>query len=311
MKTRTIVSKKLLILLPLMVISFYFTASKAKVETGEELSSGTPITVAEIQSSSLTQYLDLNGTTTFIKKEVVRTTVQGFVTKTLKNIGDAINGGDILFLIKTREAEATEKFADSTASGKFSGIIQIRAKSKGILTQLNHNTGDFVTDAEQLAVVSNPSSIEVLLNVPYQNASQIRLNSACTLVLPDAKKIPATVSKIIPSVDATSQTQTFLIHAEGISTLPENLNLTIRIPVKTVSNALVVPKGALLCDETQENFWIMSLLNDSLAVKTIVTRGIENDSIVQILAPGLTSGQKIIHDGAYGLPDTAKVVIRK
>ena len=39
-------------------------------------------------------------------------------------------------------------------------------------------------------------------------------------------------------------------------------------------------------------------------------KGIENDSLVQILKPNIDVSQKIIIDGAFGLPDTAKIEIK-
>jgi hypothetical protein len=216
-----------------------------------------------------------------------------------------------LFQIKTKEAEAAQNISDSSTGKMFSGTVPVKAKSSGILIQMNHNAGDFVADGEQLAVIANPSSLEILLNVPYQNVSQVRLNSDCILVLPDFQKIAAKVIKKIPSVDAVSQTQTFMLHSSEMRSLPENLNVLVRIPVKTVPQALVVPKSAIFCDETQENFWVMALYNDTLALKIPVTKGIENDSIVQVLSPAVSNGLSIVNSGGYGLPDSAKVFIRK
>ncbi len=74
---------------------------------------------------------------------------------------------------------------------------------------------------------------------------------------------------------------------------------------------LVLPKSSLVTNVTQDSFWVMKLINDTTAVKINVTRGIENDSVVQILNSNLKPDDKIILSGAYGLPDTAKVEIVK
>ena len=67
----------------------------------------------------------------------------------------------------------------------------------------------------------------------------------------------------------------------------------------------------LITNVTQDSFWVMKLINDTTAVKINITRGIENDSVVQILNSNLKPDDKIILSGAYGLPDTAKVEIKK
>jgi hypothetical protein len=53
----------------------------------------------------------------------------------------------------------------------------------------------------------------------------------------------------------------------------------------------------------------MRIENDSIAVTIPVTRGIENDSIVEILSPLLNINDMIIYEGAYGLPDSTVIEI--
>jgi uncharacterized NAD(P)/FAD-binding protein YdhS len=76
---------------------------------------------------------------------------------------------------------------------------------------------------------------------------------------------------------------------------------------KTISNSL--PKSAVLADETQTEFWVMKMLNDSIAVKTPVKKGIETNDRIEILAPQFSIDDKILTSGNFGLSDTAKVKI--
>jgi hypothetical protein len=91
--------------------------------------------------------------------------------------------------------------------------------------------------------------------------------------------------------------------------LPENLNAIVRLPLRTARRAMGVPRSAVMSDETQETFWIMKLVNDSTAVRFDAVKGMENDSLVQIVRPALSIGDRVVSDGAYGLPDTAAVSI--
>ena len=56
-------------------------------------------------------------------------------------------------------------------------------------------------------------------------------------------------------------------------------------------------------------FWILKLINDTTAVRIYIEKGIENDSLIQILNPELSLTDRIISDGGFGLPDTAKVQV--
>ena len=56
---------------------------------------------------------------------------------------------------------------------------------------------------------------------------------------------------------------------------------------------------------------MMKIVNDSTAVRLDVTRGIETDSLVQIKEPKISESDRFITEGAYGLPDTVKIIIKK
>jgi multidrug efflux pump subunit AcrA (membrane-fusion protein) len=309
--------RKKFILSPFVIICFLiicfliiFTSCSSNKKEEAVVEKGTPVKVSQPFVSSLTDYLRLNANTLFLKKEIVRATFQGYIQKIYKSIGDDVKAGDVLFQLITKESYATDslkiKFKDAT----FNGLVNFKAKTNGILTELDFNVGDFVSEGEQLAVVSNPSSLAVMLNVPYQHIAQIKLNSRCILVFPNGKAINGLIAKSLPSVDPVAQTQSFLVLCGNEKNIPTNLNLEIKIPVNTINDAIVLPKSAIQTNETQSIFWIMKLLNDSTAIKVLIKKGIENDSLVQIVNPKLSLDDKIIVDGAYGLPDTAKIIIK-
>lgn len=292
----------------ILLIFFYSCSSKEKSSSNE--TSGTPVVITNPKRASLIDYMSFNANTTFLKKEIVRSTFQGFIQKVYKNIGDYVKAGDVIFQIITKEANATDSVRIKLSDETFRGSVLLKGKTNGILTELNYNTGDFVTDGEQLAVISNPSSLAVLLNVPYQHISKIKLNSNCILIFPNGQKINGLISKSLPSVDPVSQTQTFLVTLTDGRNIPANLNLEILIPVNVVKDAVTLPKSAIQANETLDKFWIMKLINDSTAIKIPVVKGIESDSLIQIVQPNLKMNERVIVEGAYGLPDTAKVTLK-
>jgi hypothetical protein len=50
-------------------------------------------------------------------------------------------------------------------------------------------------------------------------------------------------------------------------------------------------------------------LNDSVAVKTDIKRGIESNGNIQIISPPLGDSDRVVLTGNYGLSDTAKVKV--
>ncbi|MCA2004470.1 MAG: efflux RND transporter periplasmic adaptor subunit [Ignavibacterium sp.] len=308
--TKAVYSIKIIFIVLTLVPFFFLASCSSDPKTNSAEAIGTPVKVASPTVSSMTDYMSFNANTVFMKKEIVRSTFQGFIQKVFRNIGDYVNAGDVVFQIITKEAYASDSLRIKLSDEVFSGVVNIKSKTSGILTELNYNVGDFVSDGEQLAVISNPHSLAVLLNVPYQHIAKIRLKSSCILLFPNGEKKNGIISKSLPSVDPVSQTQTFLIDFGDGKEIPANLNLEVKIPVNVIKNAVVLPKSAVQTDETLTEFWIMKLLNDTTAVKIPITKGIESDNLVQIINPKLSLNEKIIVDGAYGLPDTAKVVIK-
>lgn len=286
-----------------VIAGLFLAACSSQGDEQSSESGFSPVGITSPRLSKMTDFLNLTASTIFLKKEAVRAPFAGYIQKVLKNVGDGVNAGDVVLLLQTREENAL-------GSGDNS-LVQIKAKSTGILTQLNYHTGDYVAEGEQIAGIANPSSLTIQLNVPYQNLKEVRVGSACTIILPDGRTLAGKIDKSMPIVDASAQTQTFLVNCGSIASLPENLNLAVQIPVKYAPDAVAVPKNCVLSNETMDEFWIMKLINDSTAVKEKITKGIENDSLVQIVSPKLTPSDKIIIEGGYGLADTAKVIVKR
>ena len=64
------------------------------------------------------------------------------------------------------------------------------------------------------------------------------------------------------------------------------------MPVSVVKGATTLPKTTMQISETLVSFWIMKLMNESTFVKVLVKKGLEKDSLVQILKPNLNSTEK-------------------
>jgi multidrug efflux pump subunit AcrA (membrane-fusion protein) len=166
-----------------------------------------------------------------------------------------------------------------------------------------------VQDGEQLAVINDANSFSFILALPYELRNYLASNKTLQVLLPDSTKLEGYVASYMPVVDSVSQTQNVVIKVKTKSMLPENLIGKVRIIKTSHSNAVFVPKAAVLADETQSNFWVMKLIDSTTAVKVPVVKGIETDDKVEIKSPPLSTTDKILVTGNYGLPDTAKVSV--
>jgi multidrug efflux pump subunit AcrA (membrane-fusion protein) len=294
-----------------VVISFMVYSCGGEKDNSEVVISGTPVTITHPYLTGISDYIELNGSTVFLTKEIIRATFQGFVEKVFKNIGDNIKPGDDLFQMKTIESAATDSLNISLGNKQFKGYVILKARSDGVLTELNYHQGDFVSNGELLAVVSNPSSMRIKVNVPFEDVSKVKIGNNCEIQLPGGEKLKGIIDRKIPRVDSATQTQIYFLKLDNYKQLPENLNVAVRIPFQRIKDALVIPKNSISTNVTQDSFWVMKLVNDTTAVRVNVQKGIENDSLVQLVNTSLKPDDRVILTGHYGLPDTVKVEIQK
>ena len=271
-----------------------------------------PVTLCNISVEPISEAIELRGTSQFQKKVAVKANATGYINNITVNIGDDVSLDQLLFTIKTKEASAIDnQKTNADTSLNFTGVLKIKAQKSGIITTLDHQKGDYVQDGDQLGIISERNSLVFILEVPYEMHDVVKLNGNCEIVLTDNNVIKGIISKELSSVDPVAQTQSYVVKPLSEINIPENLIAKIRIIKNTKENAIVLPKSAILADETQTEFWVMKLINDSTAIKVSVKKGIETKEKVEILEPEFNEKDRIIFTGNYGLADTAKISVEK
>jgi multidrug efflux pump subunit AcrA (membrane-fusion protein) len=285
---------------------------KPAVEEDASVKSQTPVTVTTIDQNPMADYVEMNATSVFQQKNYVKANANGYIQQVNAKPGQFINKGATLFTIKTKEAQSignSINILDTTF--KFSGVNKIKAAEHGFITQLSLQVGDYVQDGEQLAIISDEGSFAFVLQVPYELRALIKQAQDVPLTLPDGEKLTGKVASILPTVDTLSQTQGVVVKVNSTHPIPENLVARARLIKTAKQSTNSLPKSAVLANETQTEFWVMKLINDTTAVKIPVTKGIETTDRIEIVSPKFAAQDKIVITGNYGLSDTAKVKIVK
>ena len=169
----------------------------------------------------------------------------------------------------------------------------------------------FVQEGDELAIVSEQNSLVFILDIPFELERYIENNRKCNIILPDKRQIKGTITEKLPEMDMQSQTIRYVVKPATADRFPGNLIASINLVKSTKERALVLPKQAVLGNETQTEFWVMKLLNDSTAIKIIISKGFENNEEVEITDPVFLPSDRVILTGNYGLSDTARVTIIK
>lgn len=278
---------------------------------GEKIVARTPVTIIEPIFKDISETIDLPAVTTYLIKNVIRSSTTGVIEAINVTPGENVNKGTLLFTLKTLEATAFRDTLDSDASLGFNGIINLFSPKEGIISAISHQSGDFVQEGDELAVISDINSLVFILEVPFEMTKYIGKNKTCFLNLPDNTTIKGRIHEKLPEMDIQNQTVSYIVEPEIKQRLPQNLIASAGIIKSIKTGAVVLPKPAVLGNETQTEFWVMKLINDSTAVKVLVIKGIENFDEVEITDPLFQSSDKILYSGNYGLPDTAAVIVNK
>jgi multidrug efflux pump subunit AcrA (membrane-fusion protein) len=302
--------KRILSLINLIVLFALISCTNNSKPTDEESTQvTTPVTVTTVTTGSISKVIQLTATSSFLKKNTVKSTATGYITRISCNIGEYVKAGSPLYSVKTKEAEALSNLSSTNPEFAFNGELTIKAPISGIISEVNKQANDYIADGDQLCVIAEQSSLEFLLNVPFEQNKHAAIGTNCEILLPDSTRIPGTITSKLSAIDAVSQTQSFVVKPFTNAQLPENLTALVELSESTKAATQIVEKSCVLSDETMENYWVMKLINDSTAVKVAVKPGIVTDTRIEILLPLFANSDRLVNSGHYGLPDTARVNI--
>jgi multidrug resistance efflux pump len=273
--------------------------------------SRTPVTVTQVRTGSIQNTVTLNATARFMRKNTVRSTVNGRVERANIALGDHVMAGRMLYVLRTKEADALAGMAERDSSFRVKGNIIINAPASGIAVQVDKLLNDYVSDGDQLAVIADANSSIFVMEVPYELVRSVHVGAGCTIALPDSSTVEGVIATPLSVMDAASQTQSWVVKPKGSAVFPEGLTGTVRITVDRHASAQVLPASCVLGNEEMTSFWVMRLANDSTAIKVPVQRSIVTHDSVEVTEPHFATGDRFLLTGGYGLPDTANVIITR
>ncbi len=294
-----------LLLFNLLILFGLISCNNGKSEeTEEEQIPIITVKTVTVLQGDIENNITLNGKIVYLKKNLIISPITGYIEKINVKFGDIVHKNDILFEIQTKENKALETL-NSIA-------IKVLASSDGMISELNINgTGVFTVEGGPLCSIIENKDLMVQVNIPFEYNSLIKTGTKCKILLSDNSSVDGSIYQILPSVNESNQTQNVLIKPISNRQLPENLNLTVQFVNSLHNKSNILPKEAIMTNETQSEFWVMKIINDSIATKIPIKKGIENDSLIEVFSSDLKINDLVISEGAYGLPDSSVVIIVK
>lgn len=289
-----------------LFVALLFAFSCKQKETTPDTVSLPSVDVIQPIRGNIQEQKQINGQVIYLNRNTITAPISGYVTSVTTAIGNWVNKGDLLLKIQTKENKALQNSKVSMPN-QF-GLLSVFANTSGFISSLNiTESGIFISEGNTIATIVKNTDLVIQVNTPYEYSKQLINKRTIEIELANKEVLPASFYRSIPMVDPISQTQQLLFKLNKHRNLPENLNVTVAFLTNEKKNALLLPKDAVLTNETQDEFWVMKMTDDSLAVKIPIEKGIEDNEKIEILKPSLQLTDRIIQKGAYGLADSTKV----
>ena len=301
------------IIILFILATLYSCSSQTETESINHSVAKSKVTIVSPTKGSIENSLSLFAKTQYLKKNQINAPIVGYISKVNIYLGKKVRKGDVLYVMETKERVALKnkgQLLDSTFTNF--GVILIKATDNGVISTFDkQQVGDYILEGTLMCTLAENNSLAFKIDVPFENLNLVKLNPNFTIELPDQTQIDAKITTYLTTVNNLNQTQAVIAKAKKSIGLPENLLVKALFPISKNDSTQILPKSAVQTDELMTEFWVMKLINDSTAVKTIVNTGLKDDSQIEIISPLFDLTDRIISVGAYGLEDTAFVKIQK
>ena len=202
----------------------------------------------------------------------------------------------------------------TSAQGKYEGAhaqlsySEIKSPIDGVVTDRPVYPGETPAPGTPILTVMDTSSVIAKAHIPQQDAALLKPGDPATLSGPGGVEASGNVSLVSPALDPNSTTVEVWVTAPNPDgALRPGTTVTARVTAQTVNDAVLVPASALLkTPEGAES--VMVVGDDNKAHQVNVEAGIRDGDQVQI-TKGVKGGEKVVSNGAYGLPNGTKVKV--
>lgn len=202
-----------------------------------------------------------------------------------------------------------------SAKGKYLGAeaqlsySEIRSPMNGVITDRPLYPGEMAATGTPLLTVMDISSVIAKAHIPQSDAAALKIGDKGTMAVPGIDDpVEGKVTVISPALDPNSTTVEVWLEAKNPKhSLKPGTSVQLSLTAKTVKDALVVPSTAVI-STPDGNSAVMLAGVDGRAHQKVVKLGIRNGDDVQIV-DGVSSSDKVVASGAYGLPDNTKIKV--
>lgn len=270
------------------------------------------VKTATIDVRDLVEQEVLSARVVYLSKSEITAQSAGYITTVAVKTGEHVQKGQLLFRLETKEHRILKGDTSLADKGIRSlGVFTVYASADGYVSSMKHQEGDYVQEGFVLCSFTRDDQLFFKTFVPVRLRNRLEKGKLATIIMPDSSIIPGRVKEVMNELNTESQSLQVLVMPQIKKQFPENLNAEVAFVTNRWLNAQLVPKAAILSNERLDSFWVMKLVNDSTAVSVTIKPGIKRNDSVHIKSPQFPLHTRLLTEGNYGLPDTAKVEVQQ
>ncbi len=303
-------------------------------ESASSVKAVVAVKIAKIVEGDAILSVTAFGKTDAFRKEKVYAPIAGRITALKMLEGTQVKSGDVLAVIRTKESQAAiigaeamirsatnaqqkEDAEKALALAKTTeNSVNVSAKFSGFVSTRSVTEGELVVENAELMTIIDLSTLDFQADITLHDLPSIHTGQRASIrfqSMPE-KSYAAEVEAINPQTEIQSQTvrvrMRFASQDNTVqSTLRTDMIGTAQIVTGVRHHALFVPKAALLRNDEENTYSVVTVTPDSLAKSIVVGVGALSDSTAEVMSPALQQGMPVITVGNYALADSTRVTI--
>ncbi len=177
----------------------------------------------------------------------------------------------------------------------------------GVADEVNVRVGEmftgFMGNIPQIKIV-NTSNLKVLIEVPENYSSQVKVGSSITIGLPDiGKTFESKINNSGKTIDINNRSYHVEASLPSVAGIRPNQIAMVKILDYTAANALAIPVNTVGTDEKGKFVYIAVMEGNKLiARKKLITIGELSDKLIEVKS-GLNAGEQLITEGYQNIYD--------
>jgi multidrug efflux pump subunit AcrA (membrane-fusion protein) len=324
--------------LPALFITVMMLAGCTRRQEGEQPAGNSdvrvPVVVAAVSIGDASVAIHAVGKTDALRKQKVYSPIAGIVTALHIQEGSFVRSGETVGIIRSKEAQSAIAGAEVLLRSattdrqkqeaqhalelakRSDNVAVLKVPFDGYVAQRVVSESEIVAENAEIATLIDLSTVVVVAQVPMQDIGSVKLGQKALVEFSsiNGRTFNARVDAISPQAMIESQTVPVRLRFTWEKSLKTSIRTEMIASVGIVtgkrSNALFVPKQALIRNDETGQFSVFTMTSDSIARKIEVEVGVQLDSTVEIRSGQLKAGMPVIVEGSYGLADSTHVEVR-